>query len=422
MVYSIGLLIEVLLLLICLCDLYGVRFRFGVKEFGLVALDMILLAFTKGGYLPDICVGVVYVFLILYGIVVIKKGVKRAVINFLLDLVVMSGLQLLSILVVSLALGNLLSQEIIMLLVYVMMAMLYAVIRKLVVLSKIAEYFQRNDIIMNCVFVMGVILTVVALITTKNRGSVRYGDYVLIAVLILIVFVLAISWFKYKEKALKAEMQLQAYKVYGETFDKLLTDIRMKQHDFQDHINAIYSQHHTCSSLEELVARQKQYCDNIVEDNKYYKLLQLESPVIAGFLYSKFLEAQEKGITVSYDVETKFEGLDIPEYKLVDILGNLINNALDALTTQPVKELSVSIKDDDSVCRIQVSNIGDCIQPQQLADMFKKNYSNKGKHRGLGLYILKTMSKEYGFSIGCCNEIIDNQNWVRFTVEIGRCK
>lgn len=418
MVYRIGLLIEVSLMLLCLYDFYGTKFKLGIKELGIVAFDMVLMEIIRWGYLPDVFAVLIYPMFVIYGILIMRKGVVQAVVNFFGALLIMSGLQLVSATLLLLLRRDMLEDQYGMILLYVVMAVLYAIVRKVVPLKRISDYFQRKDVIMNCIFIVGVILTVIALIITKDEGNVPYIEYVIIALLVLIMFALAIGWFRYKEKALRAQLQLQAYELYGETFDKLITDIRMKQHGFQDHINTIYAQHLTCNSLEELVAKQKQYCDNLVEDNRYYKLLSLKSSVIAGFLYSKFLDAEEKGINVNYDVDVRELDVIIPEYKFVDILGNLINNALDALDNQSVKRLDVSVKETDEECVIQVANTGDEIQPDQLSRMFKKNYSSKGENRGLGLYILKTMSKEYDFDIECANEIVDMENMVQFTIVI----
>ncbi len=340
--------------------------------------------------------------------------------NFCLMVLMMSGLQIASVTVVSFIIRDVKYEQVVMLSVYILMIVLYMVIRKIVPLERVAAYFQRRDVIMNCVFIVCVGAIFLALMTAKSQGGMHYGDYVVVSILIVMVIALAISWIKYKEKALQAEAQVQAYKAYSETFEKLLLDIRLKQHDFNNHINAIYSQHYMYDNYEELVECQKQYCANLLEDNKYYSLLRLDSSVVAGFLYGKFLEAEEKGIEVSYDIKVNTMIMEIPEYKLVDLFGNLINNAFDALEDQANKRLYVGVKEYQKQYKIVVSNIGDIIEPEQLRRMFKKNYSSKGADRGLGLYILKRMSKEYGYTIECSNEMEDDINWVRFTIMINK--
>lgn len=77
--------------------------------------------------------------------------------------------------------------------------------------------------------------------------------------------------------------------------------------------------------------------DAIQEDNQYNKLLSTGNPVIIGFLYGKFLQADKRGIAVIYKV--KVENLEgkMPIHKLVEIIGNLFDNAMEAIEEQGVE-------------------------------------------------------------------------------------
>ena len=69
-------------------------------------------------------------------------------------------------------------------------------------------------------------------------------------------------------------------------------------------------------TYDELIANQKQYCNHVVNDNKYERLLKVGNSVLIGFLYGKLLEAEGRGIDVDYDVQCMELNVGLPMYKL----------------------------------------------------------------------------------------------------------
>lgn len=105
--------------------------------------------------------------------------------------------------------------------------------------------------------------------------------------------------------------------------------MRKKQHDFHNHITAIYSHHLMAKDYDTLVALQKKYCDEIMEENRYARLLSSNSPIVIAFLYSKFIEAESKGCRITYDIKVDELQCKIPDYKLIEVLGILLDNAIE---------------------------------------------------------------------------------------------
>ncbi len=97
--------------------------------------------------------------------------------------------------------------------------------------------------------------------------------------------------------------------------------------------------------MEELARLQSQYCKEILEENKYNKIIyDCKDPIVAGFLYNKFSKAEEKGIQTQYHLNTSSEEKDMDVFDLIEMLGILYDNAVDALTdTASPKEISVGI-------------------------------------------------------------------------------
>lgn len=165
---------------------------------------------------------------------------------------------------------------------------------------------------------------------------------------------------------------------------------------------------------------QRIYCDDIVNDNKYTSLLKAGDSAIIGFLYGKFIEAEKKGIVVEYRVNIMTLQIDVPTFKIIEVLGNLINNAIDELQQSIDKKLYVNICEDNEKFVMSVGNTGEYISTEQFQMFFKKGFSKKNANRGMGLYSVKKASNTYGFDILCSNDIVDGRNVVKFEIQINK--
>ena len=115
-----------------------------------------------------------------------------------------------------------------------------------------------------------------------------------------------------------------------------------------------------------------------------------------GFLYGKFLEADKQGIDVEYTVKIDSLECNVPIYKLIEILGNLINNAIEALCKEEgLNKLKVVMLENPYEIAINISNECKNINYNQVSNFFKKGYSEKGERRGYGLYNVKKICEEY---------------------------
>lgn len=221
-----------------------------------------------------------------------------------------------------------------------------------------------------------------------------------------------------KEKADIKQSQLEMVRMYNSSFLDLLNDIRRQQHDMKNHINAIYSQHYTCKTYDELVKIQRKYCDYIIAVNKFGGLLSIDIPLIGGFLYSKFQSIENNGVTVDCDVKIH-SGLEgIPAYEIIAALGIIIDNGFEAVQglDDSLKRMKCCIFESNAEVRFTIKNISEYINQEDIIDLFKPGYSSKGQNRGMGLSNVKEKALKYGFEILVKNEEIDDNNWICFTL------
>ena len=125
---------------------------------------------------------------------------------------------------------------------------------------------------------------------------------------------------------------------------------------------------------------------------------RLRDPVLAGFLLGKRSEAQERGIRLCIEVDGEIPVLRDPalSHSLVTVIGNLLENAFEALVDAEQPEVSLLLAVDEEVLTIEVQDNGPGIAPALLARVVGRGVSTKGEARGLGLALVKARLEAHG--------------------------
>ncbi|WP_405486056.1 ATP-binding protein [Streptomyces sp. NBC_00096] len=128
-------------------------------------------------------------------------------------------------------------------------------------------------------------------------------------------------------------------------------------------------------------------------------------PVLVALLLGKAAQAHERGVELvvtpdSGAIDTGPGGL--PARDLVTVLGNLIDNAVDALTGIPGGRVQVTVRPDGpagphgSGLLLRVADNGPGLP--EGADVFRRGWSGKGEGRGLGLALVRQVAQRHGGS------------------------
>ena len=133
---------------------------------------------------------------------------------------------------------------------------------------------------------------------------------------------------------------------------------------------------------------------------------RIKSPVVAGFLISKIQRATECGFTLTLAEESLVP--DCPNEKqvtvLVTVLGNLIENALDAMSGQAEGEIGLLLHYQDGWLSGEVSDDGPGIPENNIDAIFNKGFSTKGENRGVGLFLANQQLRELGGTLAVESE------------------
>jgi two-component system sensor histidine kinase AgrC len=180
---------------------------------------------------------------------------------------------------------------------------------------------------------------------------------------------------------------------YLSTVDELFTAIRAEGHDRINHLQTLYgfiqlgNLNETRKYLEELMG------DIIISQGHMVRA----NPGLSALFYIKSGIATNQGIQLNLEIQSDIARIGVPSYELNRIVGNLINNAFDAVTNleRENRWVSVSIYEQERNYIFKVSNYGN-IDQQIASKIFTRGYTTKqGSHSGMGLYIIAQLVQKY---------------------------
>ena len=151
------------------------------------------------------------------------------------------------------------------------------------------------------------------------------------------------------------------------------------------------------------------YIENItiVQRTTISKIMSAVSePAVAALLIGKAARASELNIKFVLREGCNYSKSDypLPDSMLVTVIGNLIDNAFDAMNDNKAvfdkpKELMFGIYSKPGALLITTDDTGVGIDPADIDRIFENGFSTKGTGRGTGLYQVKTMVDELGGTI-----------------------
>jgi len=197
---------------------------------------------------------------------------------------------------------------------------------------------------------------------------------------------------------LKQQKQLlQQKESEMDSLQNLLRTVRAQRHDIINHLDTVYA---LLSLGKEVPARA--YAGQLVQAvGNTSHLLRLEQPVVAAFLHNKASQAIARDITIYIDINTDLKELHIKPYALVTILGNLLENAMEAVASLPGEQrlIEIEISKSEAGYLFTVSNSGPPLNPAIKNILFQPGVSTKGTDRGLGLATVWEMVTSHGGTI-----------------------
>ena len=207
----------------------------------------------------------------------------------------------------------------------------------------------------------------------------------------------AISTFRDKTEVRKLMQRLDGMVNYADA-------LRERSHEFMNKLHVILGLLHLKSykQLENYILKTA----NNYQEEIGSLLGKIKSPVIAGFLLSKINRTSDLGhsLVISNESQLPENSNEDQVAVLITVLGNLIENALEALGQEPGGEISVSLHYRHGWLHCEVNDDGPGIAPENIEHIFEKGVSSKGTERGVGLALVKQQVENVGGNISVESE------------------
>lgn len=146
-------------------------------------------------------------------------------------------------------------------------------------------------------------------------------------------------------------------------------------------------------------------------------------PVLAALLLGKVAEAAERGVELVVTDDSRIDdGVLPPELTardLVTLLGNLIDNAIDAAVEsgasvlRPRVTVTVTARADGAELLLRVADTGPGVAPDTIGEVFRRGWTTKNEGRGLGLALVGQAARRHGGSVS-----VEHEAGAVFTVRL----
>lgn len=115
----------------------------------------------------------------------------------------------------------------------------------------------------------------------------------------------------------------------------------------------------------------------------------IDEPALSALLLGKSSSADERGVRLVITEDSELDSVDpLSSQEAITIVGNLIDNALDAVGSGPGAMVTVTARRDEEGLLIRVEDSGPGISEDDPARVFERGYSTKGSQRGLGMALV----------------------------------
>ncbi|MDG9717624.1 sensor histidine kinase [Streptomyces sp. DH24] len=129
---------------------------------------------------------------------------------------------------------------------------------------------------------------------------------------------------------------------------------------------------------------------------------KIRDPLLAALLVGKATVAAERGVALGISNRTRLPDRLIDPRGLVTVVGNLVDNALDAAAGTPHARVEVALRSEGRAVMLQVRDTGPGIPPDQRELIFREGWSTKEapahRQRGIGLSLVRRLAERQGGS------------------------
>ncbi|NLB90862.1 MAG: GHKL domain-containing protein [Clostridiales bacterium] len=185
-----------------------------------------------------------------------------------------------------------------------------------------------------------------------------------------------------------------------ESVEKLNHVLRAQRHDFLNHLQAVYG----LIEMEEY-EEANDYIENVYGNiRSVSQMLRTANPSVNALLHVKLAQLEEKNIQVTLHIKSAWEALPVPGWEMCRVLGNILDNAMEALENSPSPSVVLELTEDLKDFTFSISNNGPVIPKETQQTIFLPNVTTKLSGQGMGLFISSKILNKWGGSLSFTSE------------------
>ena len=246
-----------------------------------------------------------------------------------------------------------------------------------------------------------VLFSVIVLFIAEFKFIITFSNKIYLSNIILLICLVVIVSFTLKSY-LESESEKQKNNIllsFIKKYEKIVDENRAYKHELLNELLLLKNLNNKDSKeydnvLDELIDK---YTNKGIKIKNIYNL----PTGLKGMFYYKLYGLDVKGYDVNINVsKIGFKYLKRIKYEdsvlLYRVLGIVLDNAIEAASNSKEKFILIDIYEDKNII-IEISN--SFRGKIDLNKINEKNYSTKGKNKGLGLYILKNIIRDKNIEV-----------------------
>lgn len=219
--------------------------------------------------------------------------------------------------------------------------------------------------------------------------------------IVVIIFVLTILSIKQLEEDVENRTKIKLLRKHVQEIESLNMLLRSQRHEYARHFQYLQSLTYL-RRYDELM----DYINAVARDYRQTEtIINTGHPAITTLINTRLNTAEAQGIEFAVAVKSDLSDLKVPAWDLNTILGNLIENAMEAAMEDKHPRVAVEFSHQNGQHVFYITNNGATILDKNR--IYEPGYTTKGSSsRGYGLFLVKQVIDQYGgdIEISCGNK------------------
>ena len=177
--------------------------------------------------------------------------------------------------------------------------------------------------------------------------------------------------------------------------EDLNATLRKQRHDFKNQLQVV----HSLIQLEDY-AEAGRYIETVYDDiQKVSSVLRTGIPAVNALIAAKMSDCENRGIAMDVEIYSAWAELPIEGYVVCRIMGNLLDNAIDAVNGIPSARIRLQLSKAPNDYTFLVENNGPAIPDSIRERLFERGFTTKRTGHGMGLAIVRELLEDCGGSV-----------------------